>query len=270
MPGSTLLATAPWLTLVVLALPAPLGSTRGSAGRTRCCRGLGVVVQRHHGARPDARGQRGHDDVDQGPGPPAAPGRSWLLAVADDVARTPAAPGPAWRRSPGSLAAGSRLPVAARLAVAAGLPVAAWLTGLARLAVAARGRVLAERGGRLPVARLPVLGLAVLGLPVRGLPIGRLPGPGLPVPRLAERGGGLVVPGLPVSGLRVSALRVSALPVPRLTSAGLGRVGLGRVGLAAKAQAREAVLGLGRSWLVLPRKAVVRKPVLRKRGFRPG
>ncbi len=66
--------------------------------------------------------------------------------------------------------------------------------------------------------------------------------------------------GLPVSGLRVSGLRVPGLPVPRL-----GRARLGRAGLAAKAQARQAVLGLGRSWLVLPREPVVRKPVLRAR-----
>ncbi|PZS37628.1 MAG: hypothetical protein DLM62_18210, partial [Pseudonocardiales bacterium] len=101
-------------------------------------------------------------------------------AVADDFARTPAAPGPARRRAPGVLAAVSAwlavaaLAVAARLAVSAGLaallPVSSRLP-VSRLAVprlarpawlvATGRRGLAERGGRLAVTRLAVSGLPV-------------------------------------------------------------------------------------------------------------
>ena len=149
-PGWTLSATDCTSMLVVLALPAPFAVRRrdllrgdGLAG------GLGVVVQRDDGARPDSGGQRRDHHVDQRPAAATAVRGFLLGAVADDVVRAPAARGSTWWRAPGTVAAGLAV-AAAGLAVAAGLAALGWL------AVPAGRRSLAERGGRLVVTRLAV------------------------------------------------------------------------------------------------------------------
>ena len=258
--------------LVVLALPAALPVRRRDLLGGDGVAGLGVVVQRHHGPGPDARGQRGHHHVDQGPAA-AAP---WVFrpraAVADDVARTPAAPGPARRGAPGVLGTvAAWLAVAAGLAIATGLAVAARLAGLTGLAVAAGLSGLAGLPG-LAVLGLAVLGLPVLGRSVLGRSVLRRPISGLPVPGLAERRGwlagsrlavpGLARPGLGVSALRGASLAVASLAIISLAVTSLAVTSLGTARLAAEAQARQAVLGLARSRTVLSLKSLLRQTLL--------